>query len=108
MPESLGRTWIVRQFLESDEAYSAPEGLGHSLGMDVAGLHGIALPREALEKIYHADFERVFGAKPVPLDREAALTELERMAGVLDAQAGAPIESPARRVARELAGSDHG
>lgn len=79
-----------------------PERVGHWLGMDAAGFYGIALPREVLDKIYHVNFLRVFGAAPVPLNREAALTELERMAGVLDTQAGAPVESPARRVAREL------
>jgi predicted TIM-barrel fold metal-dependent hydrolase len=105
MPESLGRAWVVRNFLESDEAYSAPEGVGHWLGMDVAGFHGIALPREVLEKIYHVNFQRMFGAAPAPLNCDAALVELERMAGVLDAQASAPVESPARRAARELAGA---
>jgi predicted TIM-barrel fold metal-dependent hydrolase len=102
--ESLSRAWVVRQFLESDEAYSAPQGAGHWLGMDAAGFHGIALPREVLQKIYYANFQRVFGAKPAPLNRAAALAELERMAAVIDAQAGAPVESPARRMARELAG----
>lgn len=105
MAESLGRAWIVRQFLESGEAYRAPEEVGHSLGMDVAGLHGIALPREVLHKIYRANFERIFGSSPIPLDHSAALAELERMAAELDAQAGVPVESAARRVARELATS---
>lgn len=40
-------------------------------------------------------YERIFGPAP--------LAELERMAAVIDAQTGEPVESPACRVARELA-----
>jgi hypothetical protein len=102
--DSLGRAWIVRRFLETDGPFSAPEGIGHDLGMDSEGFYGIALPLDVLEKIYHVNFERMFGAAPAPLDRDAALVELERMAALLDAQAGAgPVESPARQVARRLA-----
>jgi predicted TIM-barrel fold metal-dependent hydrolase len=102
--DSLGRAWIVRSFLESDGPFSAPEGIGHDLGMDSQGFHGIALPPDALEKIYRANFERLFGPAPAPLDRDAALAELERMAALLDARAGGgPVQSPARWVARRLA-----
>ena len=100
----MGRAWIVRRFLETDGPFSAPEGIGHDLGMDSEGFQGIALPPDVLEKIYHANFERLFGSAPALLDRAAALVELERMAAVLDARAGGePVESPARRVARWLA-----
>ena len=103
-PESLGRAWVVRRFLESDRPFSAPEGVGHWLGMDAARFHGIALPLDVLEKMYHANFERVFGPAPAPLNRDAALAELERMAAVIDARAGGElVDSPARRVARRLA-----
>jgi predicted TIM-barrel fold metal-dependent hydrolase len=102
--DSLGRAWIVRHFLETDGPFSAPEGIGHDLGMDSEGFHGIALPSDVLEKIYRVNFERLFGAAPAPLDRDAALVELDRMAVALDARAGeGPVESPARRVARRLA-----
>jgi len=103
--ESLGRAWVVRRFLESDGPFAAPEGVGHwlGMGMDAEGFHGIALPPDALEEIYHANFERMFGPTPAALDDEAALAELERMAAVIDARAGEPVKSPARRVARELA-----
>jgi hypothetical protein len=99
MAESGGRSWVVRKFLESDATFSAPEGVGHWLGMDAEGFRGIALPREALEKIYRANFERLFGQAPAPLDREAALAELARMAATIDAQAGEPVDSAARQVA---------
>ncbi len=102
--DSLGRAWIVRRFLETDGPFSAPEGIGHDLGMDSEGFRGIALPSDVLEKIYRVNFERLFGAAPAPLNRDAALVELERMAAALDARAGeGPVESPARRVARRLA-----
>ena len=101
--ESLGRAWVVRRFLESDEPFAAPEGVGHWLGMDARGFHGIALPPDVLDEIYHANFERVFGSAPARLNRDGALAELERMAHVIDARAGQPVASPARRVARRLA-----
>jgi predicted TIM-barrel fold metal-dependent hydrolase len=102
MAESGGRSWVVRKFLESDATFSAPEGVGHWLGMDAEGFRGIALPREALEKIYRANFERLFGQAPAPLDREAALAELARMAATIDAQAGEPVDSAARQVTGRL------
>ena len=102
--DSLGRAWIVRRFLETDGPFAAPEGMEHELGMDSSGFHGIALPPHVLEKIYHANFERMFGPAPAPLDHDAALAELERMAAALDARAGGePGDSPAHRVARRLA-----
>ena len=104
--ESLGRAWVVRQFLETDGPFGAPEGVGHWLGMDAEGFYGIVLPTGVLEKIYRANFERVFGAAPAVLDRGAAVAELERMAGVIDARAGERVDSPARQVARELAGEE--
>jgi hypothetical protein len=55
-----------------------------------------------LVRIYRANAEKAFGATPVDLDRDAALAELERMAAVIDAQAGEPVPSPARQVAESL------
>jgi predicted TIM-barrel fold metal-dependent hydrolase len=103
--ESLGRAWVVRRFLETDGPFTAPAGVGHWLGMDSGRFHGIALPPDVLEKIYRANFERLFGPAPAPLNRDAALAELERMAAALDARTGGEaVESVARRVARRLAG----
>ncbi len=103
MADSLGRTWVVRSFLETAAPFAAPEGLGHALGMDAKSFHGIGLPHDVLEKIYHVNFERMFGPTPTPLNYDAALVELERLAATIDAQAGEPVESPARQVAEELA-----
>jgi len=101
--DSLGRSWVVRQFLESGGPFAAPEGMGHWLGMDAGGFHGIALPPDVLDKIYRTNFERLFGPTPAPLNRDAALAELERQAAVMDVRAGEPTNSPARQVARWLA-----
>jgi predicted TIM-barrel fold metal-dependent hydrolase len=102
--ESLGRTWVVRQFLETDEAFVAPAGVGHWMGEEGEGFHGIALPHQVLRQIYAANAERILCPAPAPLDREAARALLEQQAAAIDALAGGgPIDSPARRVARELA-----
>jgi predicted TIM-barrel fold metal-dependent hydrolase len=103
MDDSLGRTWIVRSFLETDDVFDSPESMRHGLGMDVRDLHGIALPSDVLEKIYRTNFVRMFGSDPAPLNRDAAMIELERLAHEIDAQAGGePVESLARQVARYL------
>ncbi len=107
MAESTGRAWVVRSFLESDEVFSAPEGVAH-WRMEAEGFQGIALPDTVLEKIYRANVERMFGTAPAPLDRGAALAELERMAATIDAQAGGPVESAARQVAGWLEGQEAG
>ena len=104
--ESLSRTWIVRRFLETEDVFVGPEGAGHWLGMDTGQFHGIALPTEVLDKIYRANFERLFGATPAVLNPGAAVSELERMAAAADALAGASVDSPARRVAGELRGEE--
>jgi len=101
--ESVGRSRIVRQFLEGEGPFSAPEGVGHWLGMDAQSFYGIELPCDVLAQVYQANFERMFGARPRPLDCQAALAELERLAAGLDARAGVPIDSPARHVAGRLA-----
>jgi len=97
-----GRTWLIRHFLESAEPFSSPEELGHGLGMDVDGLRGIALPADALARIYAGNFHTLYGQQPATLNCDAALEELDRQAAFIDARAGAPIDSPARRVARRL------
>ena len=102
--ESLGRAWVVPRFLETDETFAAPEGTGHWLGMDVAKFRGIGLPRDVLKRVCRGNFERLFGARPAPLDRQVAIEALERQARAIDAlNGGGRVESPARQVAREPA-----
>jgi hypothetical protein len=101
--ESLGRAWVVRRFLETEDVFVAPEGVGHWLGMDTGSFRGIAVPPDVLDRVYHANFERLFGPAPAPLHPGAALVELERLAAVADSLAGGHAEdNPARWVARWL------
>ena len=102
--ESLGRSWVVRQFLETDAVFGPPPAVGHWTKLDGSQFRGIALPGDVLAKIYGGNFRRFFGPVPAALHLKSALSELERLAGVMDAQAGAPVESRARLVARALRG----
>ena len=101
--ESAGRAQIVRTFLEAEGPFSAPEGVGHWLGLDADAFHGIGLPLEVLARVYRTNFERLFGRVPAPLDLGAATEEMERLASGLDSRADAPVDSPARAVSRRLA-----
>jgi hypothetical protein len=95
---AVGRAWGVRTFLETDTEFTPPEGLEHWLEPDLCGLRGIALPCEALERIYHANLERLYGPAPAPLDQEAALAEIQRMVVALDERAGGmAVHNHARR-----------
>ena len=50
--------WLIRSFLERDDVFGKPGQPPYQ---------GLGLPRETLERIYHLNFERLFGALPVPL-----------------------------------------
>jgi len=54
----LSIAWLIRSFLEQSHEFSLP---GQSI------FQGLGLPRGVLDKIYHANFERVYGTSPVPL-----------------------------------------
>ncbi|MBU0495470.1 MAG: amidohydrolase family protein [Chloroflexi bacterium] len=95
LTESTGRATLVRRFLEVEGRFDAPAGVGHGLGLDGGGYCGIALPRPVLDKMYRANFQRLFGPAPAPLNRDAALAELERLATAI----GGAGDNPARRVA---------
>jgi predicted TIM-barrel fold metal-dependent hydrolase len=100
---ALGRAWVIRTFLESDRTFVPPEGLERWLEPNLEGFQGIALPTEALEKIYRANFERIYGHAPAPLDPELALSEVQRMAEVLDRRAGGvAADNHARQVLEAL------
>jgi predicted TIM-barrel fold metal-dependent hydrolase len=76
--ESASRVQLVRGFLETDGPFWPPAG-GFLFGRQMARLQGIGLPREALEKIYFRNFERLAGATPRPLDPAAIIAECERL-----------------------------
>jgi hypothetical protein len=88
LDQALNRQWAVRTFLETDRAFTPPQGLERWLEPDLSAFQGLVLPREVLSKIYRANLERLYGPAPVPLDREAALAEIRRLAAVLDDRAG--------------------
>jgi hypothetical protein len=99
---SLALAWLVRANLEREDVFTVPGREGFTPA-DLDGHRGLNLPRETLDKIYHANFERLYGTAPAPLNREAALAELERLAAEVDALAGGKAEeNVARQVAKEL------
>lgn len=51
---------LIRSFLEREGDFTIP-GYGE--------VHGLGLPHEILEKIYHTNFQQIFGATPAPLRR---------------------------------------
>jgi len=99
---SLRLAWLVRANLERDDMFTVP-GREAFMPPDLDGYRGLNLPREVLAKIYHANFERVYGTKPAPLNHEGALAELERLAFEIDTLAGGKAEqNVARQVAERL------
>jgi predicted TIM-barrel fold metal-dependent hydrolase len=99
---SLGLAWLVRANLERDDVFTVP-GRDGFMPPDLDGYQGLNLPREVLDKIYRTNFERLYGPAPAPLDHEAALVELKRLAAEIDALAGGTaLENPARLVADQL------
>jgi predicted TIM-barrel fold metal-dependent hydrolase len=51
--------WLIRSMLENMGEFTTLEG---------ALYHGLGLPSEVLEKIYHANFERLYGSQPARLN----------------------------------------
>jgi predicted TIM-barrel fold metal-dependent hydrolase len=100
--DSLSLAWMVRANLERDDLFVVP-GRESLLPADLDGYRGLDLPQEALDHIYHANFERLYGPAPAPLNRPAALAELKRLADEIDALAGGEAEkNVARQVAERL------
>ena len=60
-----GQPWLVRSFMETDWDIPFPSWVGVMKAAPVdEKLRGIALPRNALEKIYRLNFERMVGTDP--------------------------------------------
>jgi predicted TIM-barrel fold metal-dependent hydrolase len=103
MAHALWTSWAVRMYLEKEGVFEPPEALAHWREPDLHGFRGFALPPEVLERIYHSNFERLFGSVPAPLNRDAALVELARMADQIDRQSvGEEAANPARQVLEAL------
>lgn len=99
--ETLGRTYVVRAFLESSGAIEIPDGVKHWRRPN-AEIHGLGLPEAILNKIYHGNFYRIYGDNPKPLHLPTALNLINQQACVLDAMAGQPVNSTARQVYNQL------
>ena len=99
--ETLGRTFFVRCFLEQDGPLEIPQGVSHWKRPDKL-IYGLNLPTAVLEKIYHANFERLLGPFPAKLEPTKAVEILEAQADFMDKRAGSPVNSPARQVAMKL------
>jgi predicted TIM-barrel fold metal-dependent hydrolase len=100
---SLAKAWVVRAFLENEGSFLPPEEIGFWLYPRTDRFRGLALPHDVLSKIYRTNFERLYGAKPVPLNREAAIVELGRLAAAYAEKVDDPeSENQARRVADQL------
>ncbi len=78
--ESRARVQVVRGFLECDGPYKLDLSSGYLFGKFGGDLKGICLPADALEKIYHGNFERLAGAAPRPVNPAAVAAECERLA----------------------------
>ena len=65
------RGWMVRHWLETDDEFDVPDDPLMTPD-DRPALKGIALPAQALERIYAANFHRILGRDtPRPLNRPA-------------------------------------
>jgi len=66
---AIGRIWLVRNFLESDEEFFTPPTANNLLTRYTKPFMGLKLPESALKKIYSQNFQRLWGkkARKVPL-----------------------------------------
>lgn len=88
------RSGLVARFLESDDTFSIPHGADYLLGPPDEGvIHGLALPPDALKRIFHANFERIAGAEPKPLNRSLAAEECRRIESQVQAMGQGQAES---------------
>lgn len=81
--DSAIRVELTRSFLEKDGEFTLDSSRGYLLGKFGAAFHGIGLPEAVLEKIYHANFERLAGEKPRGLNPGAIAAECERLTAVI-------------------------
>jgi predicted TIM-barrel fold metal-dependent hydrolase len=101
-PEGLqSRIWVVRNFLETDEEFHVPTDDSLFWPDHRTMIRGIALPHDALKKIYADNFRRIVSPAPRPLDRGRVIEELNRLTALHDALGYSP--NAPRRVATRLA-----
>ena len=67
LPEHQARIWLIRNWLETDEQFHTVPEADELLTRYKKPYIGLDLPRNSLEKIYHLNFKRLWGAKPRPV-----------------------------------------
>lgn len=97
--EPLSYVHFVRTFLETQQPFAPPPLIPHWMEADLKAILPLHLPSDVLLKIYHANFERLYGTDPAPLSPQVALAEVERIADEIDAHtSGAETKNPARDI----------
>ena len=91
--ESRYRAGIVYRFLAGDEVFHVPEGADLLLGPPEDGaIRGLSLPEDALNDILRANFRRIYGPSPRPLDLGQARAECLRLAAIESEVVGCPLD----------------
>jgi len=70
--QALARIWLLRMFLETGEEFRTPECADDLLTRYETPFRGLELPSQVLQKIYAANFIRVFGRQARPIDTRLA------------------------------------
>jgi hypothetical protein len=104
LPAARARAGIVYRWLEGDDTFRVPPEADFLLGPPEDGVvRGMSLPGDVLAAIYHGNFTRMAGARPKPLNAQAAVEECERLAALAEAMSGKPAaQTEAGRVAELL------
>ncbi len=103
--QGIYRAGIVFRWLETEDTFRLPAGTDFLLGKPEDGIiRGMALPDDVLEKIYRANFVRLAGAEPRPLNIGQAIETCQSLAALAEALTGKPAaETEAAQVAKTLA-----
>jgi hypothetical protein len=105
MGESLQRVSLVRTFLESDGEFRLPAGQGFLFTEGVSPFHGLALPKDVLQKIYYRNFERTVSPRPHPVNRAAMIEYCSRLEKMIEiqgsSQPGVPGDTSVAKTVRE-------
>ena len=78
--ESRIRLELVKSFLETDGEFTLDTSQGYLFNKFDGNFKGVNLPQEVLEKIGHANFEKLAGKSPHRLNPERIIPECERLA----------------------------
>jgi predicted TIM-barrel fold metal-dependent hydrolase len=102
--ESQRRVFLVRNFLENTGAFHLDEN-GFLFGDSKGPLFGLGLPKEALEKIYFKNFERLVSTQPRKLNPPAIVkfcNQVEKMIEIQgSSQPGVPGDTSVARSVRD-------